>query len=184
MAVAYTPELLSRVQTWLSYSASKRRTAGNLAELHQLYAAITGQSAAGCTNCNFSGYVGILEAYQRQSLRHLFPETVKSSSYTLAPGLENETLVHESYSKTVTADNITDEDAEFFIKNGFPHAFLKNGKVITAEAEATTPKLKTKADFQARYKELFGEDADEKLIIAQLTEAIEAKEQEQADQRD
>ncbi|UOQ53043.1 hypothetical protein [Hymenobacter cellulosivorans] len=184
MAVNYTAELLGRVQTWLNHSATKRRTREQTQELHQLYEQITGQSAAGCTSCNFQGYVDLLQAHERQSIRFLFPETVEKSIYTIAPGYENEQFVHESYNKAVTAENLTDKDAEFFISQGFPHAFLKNGKPLEAEAAAEAAPKPKKADYQARYKELHGVDADEKLTIAQLQEAIDAKEKEQAESRD
>jgi hypothetical protein len=125
MAVQYSEDTLSRVKAWLSHSASKRRTRENTAELHQLYAAISGGSATGCTNCNFSNYVAILTAYERQATHHFFPTIMADSQYTLAPGYENETFVHESFSEAITAENITDKAAEFFIKNGFKHAFVK-----------------------------------------------------------
>jgi hypothetical protein len=174
VAVQYSEETLSRVKAWLSYSGSKRRTRENTAELHQLYAAISGGSATGCTNCNFSNYVAILTAYERQATHHFFPSTMADSSYALAPGYENETFVHEKFGEAITADNLTDKAAEFFIKNGFKHAFVKKE---AAKADAGQPTLR-KADYQARYKELLGTDADDKLTIAQLTEAIEAKEAE------
>ncbi|SNC67342.1 hypothetical protein SAMN06265337_1918 [Hymenobacter gelipurpurascens] len=175
MRAEYSEELLSRVETWLSYSFSKRRTRDNVADLHQLYSLITGGSAQGCTNCNFSGYVGILEAYQRQSFRLLDPETVSNSSYTLAPGYEEQQFVHDAFDGVVTSENLTDKAAEFFIEKGFKHAFVKK---IAPKAESEHSKPKTKADYQARYKELLGEDADDKLTIAQLTEAIDAKQAE------
>ncbi|GGG34226.1 hypothetical protein [Hymenobacter glacieicola] len=180
MAAAYNEELLSRVQTWLGYSYSKRHTRENTAELHALYAAITGGSAEGCTNCNYDGYVGLLEAYERQSLRFLHPELMPESNYTLAPGFENETFVHESYSKAVTADTLTDEAAEFFISKGYGHAFVKKEG---AETKSEAPKLTEKQQLQAEYKDLFAQDADEALTIPKLKEAIAAKKAE-LDQQD
>jgi hypothetical protein len=179
---AHSDELLSRVQTWLSYSYAKRHTVENKAELHQLYALISGGSATGCTNCNFAGYVGYLEAYEQQSLRFLHPELVKDSAYTFAPGYENETFVHENYSEVVSAKNLTDKGAEFFIKQGFGHAFLKNGKPVATESAEAAPKPKTKAEWAARYAEILGTEPEATLTIAQLAEAIEAKEQEKADE--
>jgi hypothetical protein len=180
---AYSPELLSRVQTWLSYSFAKRHTAQNTAELHQLYALISGGSAQGCTNCNYAGYVAYLEAYEQHSHRFLHPETVEKSTYTLAPGYENETFVHDSHSEAVTAKNLTDKGAEFFIKQGFGHAFLKNGKPVTDEAGSQAPKLTEKQQAIADYKELFGTDVDTTLTAVKIKELI-AAEKERLDQLD
>ncbi|TGE04757.1 hypothetical protein [Hymenobacter fodinae] len=176
MAVAYTEEIASRAQAWLDASYSKRHTNEYKAELHALYALITGNPAAGCTNCNFQGYVDILSAYVRHYQRQSTPELMANATYSLAPGFENEQFVHESYSEVVTADNLTDKSAEFFISKGFKHAFLKNGKAIEDEAaKEDAPKLTEKQKKQAEYKEVLGTDADDKLTIAQLTEAIDAK---------
>ncbi|TGD82875.1 hypothetical protein [Hymenobacter wooponensis] len=172
MAVAYTAETLSRVQAWLSLSLSKRHTNAGKAELHALYALITGGSAAGCTNCNYSGYVGILEAYERQALRLLHPELMADSNYSLAPGFENEQFVHEKFSSVVTADNLTDEAAEFFIKNGFEHAFVKKE---AAKSEPSQPRLTEKQQAVADYKELFGEEPDAAKTAKELKELIAAK---------
>ncbi|MBX0290956.1 hypothetical protein K3G63_10930 [Hymenobacter sp. HSC-4F20] len=178
MAVLYTEEVASRAQAWLAASYSKRRTNEYIAELHALYGLITGNSAAGCTSCNFQGYVDLLTAYVAHFQRLQHPELMAKSAYSLAPGYENETFVHESYSEALKADNLTDKGAEFFIKNGFKHAFLKNGKPIEDEAPAEPKKLTPKQQAVADYKELFQTDPDEKLTETQLREAIDTKKKE------
>ena len=177
MGVVYTEETASRASAWLAGSDSKRRTRENTAELHSLYATITGHPAGSCTNCNFSGYVGILQAYVTHSNCLFNPELMLSPSYSFAPGFENETFVLDSYSRVVGANDLTDADAEFMIKNNHAHMLLKNGKPIADEA-GTEPKKLLKADHQARYKELHGEDADDKMTVAELIAANDAKQAE------
>lgn len=172
MAVEYTEEVASRAAAWLAHSTSKRRTRENIAELHALYALISGQSAAGCVSCGFSHYVDLLTAYVRHFQRLADPTIMADSQYSIAPGLENETFVHENYSEAITADNLTDKAAEFFIKNGYEHAFVKKEKPTTGPS---TPKLTEKQQAVADYKELFGADADEKLTAKELQALIADK---------
>ncbi|WP_400190666.1 hypothetical protein [Hymenobacter sp. B81] len=188
MAVTYTQELLDRAEAWTRQPLAEKRSAAGLIRLAALYSAITGTAAGSCRQCQYSDYNAVVQAYVRQASAHLYPETVSKTQYSLAPGFENETFVHEAYDQAVTAATLTDADAEFFIKNGFGHAFLKDGKPIPQKTEAEAagdgaPKLK-KADYQARYEELHGEKPDEKLTIAQLIEANDAKQADLDAQRD
>jgi len=176
VAVEYTQELLDRAQEYVDKSVSDRRYEAGLTELTSLYTAITGDPVGKCRQCQVSDYMSVVNGYTRAATRFLHPELMPESKYTIAPGLENETFVHEGYNKAVKAENLEDADAEFFISKGFTDAFiLKAGQSADGEGDKE-PKLTEKQQLQARYKELFGEDADEKLTIAQLKEAIKAKE--------
>lgn len=182
MAVDYSnEETLVRAQAWLALPLASKRYPEGLAELTALYNLITGEQASTCRQCKYSDYAAVVQNYARHSLRLLHPELMADSQYTLAPGFENETFVHEQFGQVITADNLSDKAAEFFIKNGFGHAFVKK-EAAPAETEPTQPKLK--ADFQAQYKELLGSDPDPKLTIADLSKAIDARQAELDAQRD
>lgn len=191
MGVVYTQELLDRATAYVGQPIDQRRHDVGLAEISQLVADISGQPVGKCRQCQYSDHLATVRAYINQATRFLHPETVSSNTYALAPGFQNETFVHESYSEAVTADNLTDKAAEFFIKNGYEHAFLKNGKPIqpakaaSSEAEPAKPTAPMKKiDYQAQYEQVLGEKPADSLTIAQLVEAIEAKQNEQDAQRD
>ncbi|WP_324671038.1 hypothetical protein [Hymenobacter sp. GOD-10R] len=172
MAVNYTEELLAQAESWASTPLTEKRSPAGLATLAALYSALTGTAAGSCRQCQFSDYNAAVTSYIRQAQRILHPETVAKQTYTLAPGFENQTFVHEQHAKVVSAENLTDKDAEFFIENGYGHAFLKDGKAIATEGakdeQAEAPKLTEKEQAQADYKAAFGEEADPKLTIKQL----------------
>lgn len=176
MAVDYSnQETLSRVQAYLALPLNEKRQPAGLAELAAVYSLASGQPTGSCRQCQYRDYVAVLVAYERQSLRLLHPETMAASAYTLAPGFENEQFVHESFEQVVTADNLTDKGAEFFIKNGFAHAFLKNGKPV-GEETATEARPKTpKQQAVAEYTELFGQAPEEKHTEADLRKLIADK---------
>jgi hypothetical protein len=181
VAVDYgNADTLRRVQAWLARPLPEKRQPAGLAELAAVYSLASGQPTSSCRQCHYSDYVAVVKAFARHSLRLLHPQPMPPSMYTLAPGYENETFVHESYREAITADNLTDAAAEFFIKNGWKHAFVKTEE---AKADAAPPKL-LKADHQARYKELFGEDPDARLTVDELIRANEAKQAERDAGRD
>ena len=181
MAVDYgNADTLRRVHAWLARPLNEKRHPAGLEELAAVYSLASGQPTSHCRQCHYSDYVAVIKAYERHSLRLLHPQTMPPSTYTLAPGFENETFVHESYAEAVTADNLTDSAAEFFLQNGYQHAFLKKEE---AKAETTPPKL-LKADHQARYKELFGQEPDAKLTVDDLLKANDAKQAELDGARD
>jgi hypothetical protein len=181
VAVDYgNADTLRRVQAWLARPLPEKRQPAGLAELAAVYALASGQPTSNCRQCHYSDYVALIKAYERHSLRLLHPQTMPPSTYTLAPGFENETFVHESYREAVTADNLTDSAVEFFIQNGYKHAFLKKEE---AKAETAPPKL-LKADHQARYKALFGEEPDARLTVDDLLKANDAKQAERDAGRD
>ncbi|KUG06880.1 hypothetical protein [Solirubrum puertoriconensis] len=195
MAIAYTEELLAQAEAWASLPLEERRSAAGLLQLAVLYSYITGEPAGSCRQCQYSDYNQVVQAYIRQATRHLHPETMADSNYTLANGYESEQFVHEDYNKVVTADNLTDEDAEFFIGKGFEHAFVKKASAAEAtEAESTgetegeeeepAKKPTEKERLLATYKQLHGEEADASLTIPQLKEANAAKQADLDAQRD
>lgn len=176
MGVVYSLELLSQARAWLVLHLNDKRTPAGLEALTSLYTAITGESSSTCRQCQYSDYAALVSAYIREATSILNPEIMSDKQYTIAPGFEAETFVHENYSKAVTADNFTNEDAEFFIANGGTHIFIAMpGTEIGADGKKK-PEPRLKSEFQARFAELFGDEADDKLTVAQLTEHIEAKE--------
>lgn len=171
----HNAETLRRVQAWLALPLTKKRSLAGLDELAALYRLTSGSTAGRCRQCQYSDFNAAVVAYERHSFRLLHPHLMANTQYALAPGFENEQFVHESYSEVVTAENLTDEAAEFFIANGFENAFVKRADAKT-ETEGR-PKL-LKADHQARYKELFGQEPDARLTVDELTRANDAKQAE------
>lgn len=174
MAVVYTAELVARAEAFLALATNDKRQPTGLEELAAIWAAMQGRPASSCRQCQFSDYQRDVAAYVREFSRLQNPNTV-ATSYSLAPAYASETFVHEDYNKVVTADNLTDEDAEFFIKAGRADAFVKNkaAAAVTEDAAPSLDKL-TKAELQAKHLEVVGADADDKLTKAELTEAIQA----------
>ena len=171
----YSQELLDRARAYLDQPLTARRYDAGLVEIGVLYAAITGEPAAKCRQCKYSDYLAVVTAYTREATRFLHPDTMADSKYILAPGYEHEIFVHENYRQATTAETLTDEAAEFFLQHGYGHAFLrKDGQPVAAAATEGNdkPKLEKKADYQARFKELFGTEPTTALTIAQLAEHI------------
>lgn len=178
MAVDYSNEAtLVRAQAWLALPLDQKRYPAGLEELTAIYSLITGEQASTCRQCQYSDYVAVLKNFERHSLRLLHPKLMADSQYSLAPGFENETFVHEKFGTVLSADNLTDDGAEFFINNGFKHAFVKKE---AAPAETETPAPKVKADYQAEYKKVLGTEPDPRLTIAELKDAIEARQPDQS----
>jgi hypothetical protein len=134
VGITINQALLDRATAYVAQPLAARRYEAGLAEVTALYSAITGQPAATCRQCQYSTYLAVVQAYIRQATRELHPDTMPESKYSIAPGLENETFVHEGLSEAVTAENLTDKTAEFLMKHGFEHAFvLKSGAKAEAE---------------------------------------------------
>jgi len=134
MVAAYNQDLLDRATAYVGQPLTARRYAEGLSDITALYSEITGEPASTCRQCQYSNYLAVVQAYIRQATRELHPETMADSKYSIAPGLENETFVHEGLSEAITAENLTDQAAEFLIGKGFGHAFiLKPGHEASAE---------------------------------------------------
>jgi hypothetical protein len=133
VGAAYTQELLDRTTAYGQQPLKERRSPAGLAELTSLYSAITGHEVGTCRQCQYSDYLAALTNYSRAATRFLHPEIMSDSKYAIAPGLENETFVHESYGKVVTAENLEDKDVEFFKSKGLGASFVLKSK---KEAEA------------------------------------------------
>jgi pyruvate/2-oxoacid:ferredoxin oxidoreductase beta subunit len=175
MAAAHTPELLARAEAYLALPVRERRLKrAALDELLSLYNAITGQRRTWCPSCEYADFFKVVADYIHQSHNPLSSATMATSKYQIASGFENETFVHEKLSEPITAANLTDEAAEFFIKNGYDKQFVLKPGAPDEESEAKP----TKADLRARYKELFNEEAPKKHTVEHLTKDIETKEAE------
>ncbi len=172
MAVNYNEQILSRAQAWLSLPLNDKRQQAGLDELAAIYSLATGQTTSSCRQCQYSDYADAVKTYERQALRHLYPDLMADSKYIFAPGFENETYVHEGYNKVVTSENLEDADAEFALKNGGKHLFVKRAE---EKAPASTSKLTEKQQAVADYKVLFNADADEKLTAKEIKELIAAE---------
>jgi hypothetical protein len=191
VAVTYTQELLDRAVAYLAQPIDQRRRTDGLADISQLVADINGQPVGSCRQCQYADHLATVKAYITQATRFLHPDTMSTSQYAIAPAFASEVFVHENYSGSVTAETLTDQAAEFFIKNGYRHAFLKDGKAIPepkaaaegGEAGKPAPALK-KADYQLQYEQLLGEKPADSLTIAELTKAIADKQAENEGQRD
>ena len=172
MAVAYTQELLDRATAYVGQPLNSRRYAEGLSEISQLYSEISGQPVGTCQQCQYSDFMRTVQAYIREATRFLHPETMSESNYTIAPGFENETFVHESYGEAVTAETLTDKAAEFFIKNGYAHAFVKKA---ATKAPAEKP-LTEKQQLQADFEKAFGTAPEERVTSADLRKHLDARE--------
>lgn len=131
--ITYSEALLVRAEAWHNSALNEKRQGPGLAELAALYADITGEPAGSCRQCQFSDYSATVRAYVIQATNLLYPTIMAANTeYTLAPGFENETFVDAGYSKAVSAENLTDKDAKYFIGRGLGHAFYHNGRPVNA----------------------------------------------------
>lgn len=140
----YSAALATSAQAWLARPLAERRNAAGLAELTQVWAAIQGLASAPlCRQCQYSDRVHDLNAYLREYAR-LTPTspsmttedtTAAPATYQLKPEFAGQTLTADDWNKAVTADNLTDEDAEHFIKRGFGHVFQRIGAALEGVGE-------------------------------------------------
>ncbi|MGI4736126.1 MAG: hypothetical protein ACRYG7_13195 [Janthinobacterium lividum] len=167
MAPAYTQQLLDRAQAYTEQPLTARRSPEGLTELASIYSAITGQPVGSCRQCQYSDFLAAVANYTRSATRFLHPELMSESKYAIAPGLENETFVHESYNKVVTAENLEDKDVEFFKSKGLGKSFVLKSKK-DADAAAAAPATDGSTATEG------GADATERE--QQLTEKVTASE--------
>lgn len=132
MAVLYTQALADRAQAYLDLPLTEKRSPNGLAALAAIWSAIQQQPAGNCRQCQFSDYNATLIAYLRDFSRLQNPEAMSDSTYQFAPQFADATLTHDSYSKVVTADNLTDEDVKFFTEKGRKDLFVKKGEAHAA----------------------------------------------------
>jgi phosphatidylserine decarboxylase len=146
---SYTQQLLDRATTYVEQPLAARRYAEGMAEVSALYAEITGEPISSCRQCQYSNYLAVVTAYIREATRFLHPETMADSNYTFASQFANEQIADGRYSKVVTAETLTDKDAEALIKLGYGHVIVKKGGKEEAAAEgeskSTTSEAETKA---------------------------------------
>ena len=131
MGVRYSQHLADRAQAWLALPLNEKRQPAGLEELGNLWATMQGLPPVRCRQCQYAERSASVAAYLRE-FSHLPTFTSMSdtpaSTYQLAPAYAAQTLVHEDYNKAVTADNLTDEDAEFFIGKGYVSQFIKKAE--------------------------------------------------------
>jgi hypothetical protein len=137
VATVYTQELLDRATAYAGQPLTDRRSPAGLAELASIYSAITGLEVGSCRQCQYSDFLAAISNYSRAATRFLHPETMPDTKYAFAPGLENEQLVHDSYGKVVTAENLEDKDVEFFKSKGLDKLFVLKSKKDVAAPAAT-----------------------------------------------
>ena len=125
----YTQALLDRANAYTGQPLNNRRYAPGLTEISQLYVHITGETVGTCRQCQYKDFLAVVTAYSREATRFLHPELMADSKYTFAPGFADEVIADGRYNKTVTAENLTDEDAEALIKLKYDHVIvLKPGQ--------------------------------------------------------
>lgn len=129
----YSQALLDRAQAYVSLPADGRRYADGLAEISSLYSEITGEAVGTCRQCQYLDFLAVVTNYIRSATRFLHPELMADSKYTFAPQYANETIADGRYDKSVTAENITDEDAKSLLKLGYKHVIVL--KPTGADAE-------------------------------------------------
>lgn len=144
----YSQALAERAQAWLSRPLTAgpegKRSAEGLLELATVWAAIQRQPLPECIRqCQYSERHADVAAYVREFSRLQNPatmsDTTTASKYQLAPAYASQTFNHEDYNGTLTADNLTDEGAEFFIGKGYGHAFTpRDGSALTSTDTAAT----------------------------------------------
>lgn len=120
----YSQALLDRAQAYVEQPLNERRYDQGLTEISQLYAAITGEPVGKCRQCQYKDFLAVVTAYIREATRFLHPELMADSSYTFAPGFAGEVIADGRYNKTVTAENLTDQDAQQLIKLGYGHVIV------------------------------------------------------------
>lgn len=138
MGVLYTQALADRAQAYVGLPLTEKRSPNGLAELAAIWSAIQQQPAGSCRQCQFSDYNATLTAYLRDFSRLSNPEAMSDSTYQFAPQFADATLTHDSYSKVVTADNLTDEDVKFFTDKGRKDLFIKKGSAAAKAADAAS----------------------------------------------
>lgn len=178
-------ELLVRSQAWLSLPYPENREPANRQELNTLYQAITG-TAADCANCvnwllrmaaKVTEYVANPSSFTIKPTQTEIMSNVskkyRKSAVAKANDATQVVINHgNGDSQLINLDTMTDEEAEVLLsKDQYKH----NVEVIGSQEEEA-PKLTEKQQLQARYKELTGEDAEEKTTIAELKVRISEEE--------
>jgi phosphatidylserine decarboxylase len=182
---SYTQQLLDRATTYVEQPLAARRYAEGMAEVSALYAEITGEPISSCRQCQYSNYLAVVTAYIREATRFLHPETMADSNYTFAPQFANEQIADGRYSKVVTAETLTDKDAEALIKLGYGHVIVKKGAAAAGEpagddkAGTSEADTKAKADLKTEkeaHKATKSElTATKKELVATATKLAEAE---------
>ena len=147
MGLLYTQELADRAHAWigrpLTAGPEGKRSADGLLELASIWAAIHRQPLPECIRqCQYSERQASVAAYLREFSRfstfnsNTMSDTAPTSQYQIAPEFAGQSFVHDDFNGAVTAENLTDEAAEFFISKGRDDAFVKIGSKEAKAANA------------------------------------------------
>jgi Spy/CpxP family protein refolding chaperone len=178
---AYTQQLLDRAQAYVEQPLNDRRYDQGLQQISQLYAEITGEPVGKCRQCQYKDFLEVVTSYIREATRFLHPELMADSKYTFAPGFAGEVIADGRYNKTVTAENLTDQDAEALIKLGYGHVIIaKPGETLLAGASAEggtddEPADEPGNELQVQVEQAQKLFADEQAAHEQTKQALDAK---------
>lgn len=177
----YSAELAARAEAWLARPLEQKRSAEGLTELGSLWATLQGLPAVACRQCQYSERARAVAAYVREYHRFISsPDAMSDSQYTFAPQFAGETIADGRYNKTVTAENITDDDARALLKLGYDHVIVKKGKadakaeVASSPGDAAQPseaEQKLQTSLEAEQKA----HGDTKLKLTKSGEALKAE---------
>ena len=154
MGVLYSQELADRATAWLARpltnSPEGKRSAEGLLELATIWAAINRTGLPECLRqCQYSERAATLRKYLTDFSHFQAPELMQDSKYQFAPAYRNESISDERYAKKVTADNLTDEDAEFLLKRGYNHVIIAKSAGETSSESTADTGIKSGPDTKA-----------------------------------
>lgn len=158
----YSAELAARADAWLALPLAQKRSPEGLTELGSLWATMQGLPPVACRQCQYSDRARDVATYLRDYHRFTqHPDAMSDSKYTFAPQFTGEVIADGRYNKTVTAENLTDADAEALLKLDYGHVIvLKAG--ATAAPSTTAPTSPETAPTER-----------EQTLTQQLTQATE-----------
>jgi hypothetical protein len=163
VAVLYTQALADRATAWLARpltnSPEGKRSAEGLLELATIWAAINQTGLPECLRqCQYSERAQAVRNYLTEFSRQLlFPDAMSDtpqSKYQIAPAFAGQSFVDEGLAAPVTAENLTDDAAEYFIKKGRSDAFILRSQAKeepASEPGKTEPEGDTR-DYAAELK--------------------------------
>jgi hypothetical protein len=172
VGLLYTPELAARAAAWAAQPLNAKRSADGLTELGAIWSAIHRLPPVECRQCQYSernaSVAAYLRDFSRLSISSTMSDSQTASKYQIAPAYARQTFVHDDLSAPVTAENLTDDLAEFFIKHGRKDAFIERGSQPAAEAGA--PAGEKSEGAQVSQADLDAEKEAHKATKKELTE--------------
>jgi hypothetical protein len=186
MGVLYTQALADRATAWLARpltaSPEGKRSAEGLLELATIWAAINRTGLPECLRqCQYSERAQALRNYLVEFSRHpLFPDAMSETSqskYQIAPAFAGQTFVDEGLSTPITAENLTDEAAEYFIKKGRKDAFILRSSTPAEDAAGDAVADDAAADDSKDSRDYAGELEAEQKAHTTTTGKLEKEQQ-------